>query len=80
MLVHITKALADRFRHDSGAVDGGMRSVMPLVEGESLRERLDRDGPLTIDAAVAIARGVAAALDYAHRHGVVHRGITPANG
>ncbi len=52
---------------------------MPYVEGESLRDRLDREKQLPVDAAIRIAREVAGALDYAHRHGVVHRDIKPEN-
>src|SRR5881628_2855593 len=50
---------------------------MPLVEGESLRARLGRDGELPVPEAVRILRDVADALSYAHRHGVVHRDIKP---
>ena len=49
--------------HDSGVVDGIMYYVMPYLEGESLRQRLDRDGPLPIDEALSITRAVASALD-----------------
>ena len=52
---------------------------MPYVEGESLGDRLDREGQLPVDQAVGIASAVAQALDYAHRQGVVHRDIKPAN-
>ena len=52
---------------------------MPFVEGESLRDRLNREKQLPVDDAVRIAREVAVALDYAHRHGVVHRDIKPEN-
>jgi serine/threonine-protein kinase len=64
---------------DSGAADGLLYYVMPFVEGESLRGRLTREKQLPVDDAVAIARGVAAALDFAHRHGVIHRDIKPEN-
>ena len=64
---------------DSGAVDGTLFYVMPFVRGESLRARLTREKQLEIDDALTIARQVAAALDYAHRHGVIHRDIKPAN-
>ena len=52
---------------------------MPFVEGESLRDRLDREKQLPIADAVRIATEVAGALDYAHRHGVIHRDIKPEN-
>jgi serine/threonine-protein kinase len=64
---------------DSGEVDGTVFYVMPYVEGESLRDRLNREKQLPVDEAVRIAREVADALDYAHRHGVVHRDIKPEN-
>ena len=53
--------------------------VMPYVEGESLRDRLDRERQLPVDEALRIAREVADALDYAHRQGIVHRDIKPEN-
>ncbi|HEU4954475.1 MAG TPA: serine/threonine-protein kinase, partial [Gemmatimonadales bacterium] len=53
--------------------------VMPFVEGESLRARLNREKQLPVAEAVRIAVEVASALDYAHRHGVVHRDIKPEN-
>src|SRR2546427_4658757 len=52
---------------------------MPYVEGESLRQRIEREKPLPIDEAVSLTANVAAALDYAHRHGVIHRDIKPEN-
>jgi serine/threonine protein kinase len=52
---------------------------MPYVEGESLRQRLDREKQLTIDDALHIATTVAGALDYAHRQGVIHRDLKPEN-
>ena len=52
---------------------------MPFVEGETLRDRLDREQQLPLDEAVRIIREAADALDYAHRHGVVHRDIKPEN-
>jgi serine/threonine-protein kinase len=64
---------------DSGEAGGLLFYVMPLVTGESLRKRLERERQLPIDDAVRIAREVASALDYAHRHGVVHRDIKPEN-
>jgi eukaryotic-like serine/threonine-protein kinase len=64
---------------DSGTADGLLYYVMPYVDGESLRGRLEREKQLPVADAVGIARGVAAALDYAHRHGVIHRDIKPEN-
>jgi serine/threonine-protein kinase len=64
---------------DSGEVDGLLYYVMPYVEGESLRHRIDREKQLPIDEAVRIAVAVAGALDYAHRHGVIHRDLKPEN-
>ena len=65
--------------HDSGEADGFLFYVMPFVEGESLRERLDREHQLPVDETVQIAKNVAEALDYAHKQGVIHRDIKPAN-
>ncbi|MFV1988015.1 MAG: protein kinase [Gemmatimonadota bacterium] len=65
--------------HDSGEVDGLLYYVMPYIEGESLRERISRDGPLPIDDAVRLTRRIAGALHHAHSHGVVHRDIKPGN-
>jgi len=64
---------------DSGEADGFLFYVMPYVEGESLRDRLDREQQLPVPEAVRIATSVAAALGYAHRRGVIHRDIKPAN-
>jgi serine/threonine protein kinase/Tfp pilus assembly protein PilF len=64
---------------DSGEIEGLLYYVMPYVEGESLRERLDRQQQLPIDEAIHHARAVASALDYAHRQNVVHRDIKPEN-
>ena len=64
---------------DSGEADGLLFYVMPYVEGESLRDRLDRDKQLSVDEAVGIATEVADALQAAHDQGVVHRDIKPAN-
>jgi serine/threonine protein kinase len=64
---------------DSGSADGFLFYVMPHVEGESLRDRLDREHQLPVEDAVRIATGVAEALDYAHARGVIHRDIKPAN-
>src|SRR5690349_5744230 len=72
--------------HDSGEVrkpgekdPSFLYLVAPLATGESLRERLKRDGRLLRDEAVFLGREIAMALDYAHRHGVVHLDIKPAN-
>ena len=64
---------------DSGTADGFLYYVMPYVEGETLRAKLDRETQLGIDEAVRITTEVADALDYAHRHGVIHRDIKPEN-
>ncbi len=64
---------------DSGRVDGLVWYAMPFVQGESLRDRLQREKQLPIPEAVRIAKEVASALDYAHRHGVIHRDIKPEN-
>ncbi|MBA2291757.1 MAG: protein kinase [Gemmatimonadales bacterium] len=53
--------------------------VMPFIEGESLRDRLDRDGPLPVDDAVRLVCEVAGALDYAHQQGILHRDLKPEN-
>ena len=65
--------------HDSGEAEGFLYYVMPYVEGESLRERLDRDEFLPVEEVVGLTRGIASALDYAHRHNIVHRDIKPEN-
>ena len=65
--------------HDSGEVDGLLYFVMPLVEGESLRDRIDREGQLSLEDAVRITREVGDALGYAHEQGLTHRDIKPEN-
>jgi serine/threonine-protein kinase len=64
---------------DSGSADGFLYYVMPFVEGETLRDKLNRETQVGIAEAVRITREVADALDYAHRHGVIHRDIKPEN-
>src|SRR6184192_3364712 len=65
--------------HDSGQAGGSLYYVMPYIEGESLRDRLEREGPLPLEEALRITREVASALTYAHSHDVVHRDIKPEN-
>ncbi len=64
---------------DSGETQGTLYYVMPFVEGESLRDLLDREGALSLKSTLAVARDVAEALDFAHSHGIVHRDIKPEN-
>ena len=64
---------------DSGDADGALYYVMPFEPGQSLRQRLARDGPLPLDDAVTILRDVCDALAYAHERGIVHRDIKPDN-
>jgi serine/threonine protein kinase/Flp pilus assembly protein TadD len=78
--------LAARLNHphilplfDSGEAEGFLYYVMPYVEGESLRDLMNREGRLPIDQACTIARSVAGALDYANRNKIVHRDIKPEN-
>ena len=65
--------------HDSGEAAGLLYFVMPYVEGQSVREALQRDGRLPVAEATRIAREMADALEFAHRHGVIHRDVKPAN-
>lgn len=76
--------LAARLQHphilsvyDSGAAAGWLWFTMPFVEGETLRARLERDGPLPVDEALEIVHQAAQALQYAHEHGTIWRGATP---
>lgn len=64
---------------DSGVADGLLFYVMPFVEGESLRDRLDRESQLPVEDAIQITLEVADALGYAHAKGIVHRDIKPDN-
>ena len=65
--------------YDSGETNGSLYYVMPFIEGQSLRELLNREQQLSVDDAVRITCQVASALDYAHRQGLVHRDIKPEN-
>ncbi len=65
--------------HDSGEADGFLYYVMPYIEGETLRDTLDRERQLDVDAAVTLTVQIADALDYAHRQNVIHRDIKPEN-
>ncbi len=64
---------------DSGEADSFLYYVMPFIDGETLRDKLNRETQLGIDEAVKITTEVADALDYAHRHNVIHRDIKPEN-
>ena len=65
--------------HDSGEADGRPYFAMPYVQGESLRQRLEREGQLAVAEVLEIVRAVAGALSHAHSQGVVHRDIKPEN-
>src|SRR5213594_3539462 len=65
--------------YDSVSAAGFLYYVMPYVEGESLRDRLNREKQLALEDALRIATEVAGALAYAHSHGIVHRDIKPEN-
>ncbi len=78
--------LAARLQHphiltvlDSGEAAGNLWFAMPFVEGQSLRDRLEREKQLPLEEAIRIAREAAEALDYAHRQGVIHRDVKPEN-
>jgi serine/threonine-protein kinase len=65
--------------YDSGEVNGELFYVMPYIEGESLRAKLNRERQLSVDEALRITCEVASALDHSHRHGIIHRDIKPEN-
>ncbi|MFB3099720.1 MAG: protein kinase, partial [Acidimicrobiia bacterium] len=65
--------------HDSGNADGFLYYVMPFIDGETLRDKLNRETQLGIEEAVGITTNIADALDYAHRNNVIHRDIKPEN-
>jgi len=65
--------------YDSGAAEGFLYYVMPYVEGETLRTRLMKEKQLGVEQAIALTRAVAAALEHAHKQGVIHRDIKPEN-
>ena len=65
--------------HDSGEADGFLFFVTPYIEGDTLRDKIDREKQLSVEEALDITKKVASALDYAHEHGVVHRDIKPGN-
>jgi serine/threonine-protein kinase len=64
---------------DSGEKDSFLYYVMPYIDGETLRDRLDREKQLSVEESLRIAKGVGSALQYAHERGIVHRDIKPAN-
>jgi eukaryotic-like serine/threonine-protein kinase len=65
--------------YDSGSANGLLYYVMPFIEGESLRARLDRETQLPIEESIALVSEVADALSYAHGQGIIHRDIKPEN-
>ena len=65
--------------YDSGDADGFLFYVMPYVQGESLRHKLEREKQLPVEEAIGITRQVASALGHAHTHNVIHRDIKPEN-
>jgi serine/threonine protein kinase len=80
--IHVTAALQHPHilpLFDSGQAAEQLFYVMPYVQGESLRARLDRERQLPIDEAIRLTREVAGAIDYAHRSGIIHRDIKPEN-
>ncbi len=65
--------------YDSGEAEGFLYYVMPYIEGETLRQRIEKEGELPVTETVRIVREVVDALAFAHSHGVVHRDIKPDN-
>jgi serine/threonine-protein kinase len=65
--------------HDSGECDGFLYYVMPFVEGDTLSDRLARNGALPLEDALRLASEIGGALTHAHRHGIVHRDLKPEN-
>ena len=65
--------------HDSGHVEALLYYVMPYISGDTVRDRIDREKQMSIEAACSIARDVADALAYAHAQGIIHRDIKPEN-
>ena len=63
--------------YDSGEADAFLYYVMPYIEGESLRDKLNREKQLAVEETVEIAKSVAGAFSYAHERGVIHRDIKP---
>jgi eukaryotic-like serine/threonine-protein kinase len=64
---------------DAGTAGALLYLVMPFIAGETLRARLEKEGPLAASEVLAITRDIAAAIDHAHGHGIIHRDIKPAN-
>ena len=65
--------------HDSGVADGRQYYVMPYIEGESLKAKIAREGRLSVEDSLRLAREIAGALSHAHHHGLIHRDVKPEN-
>lgn len=65
--------------HDSGVADGRLYYVMPYIDGESLRAKITRESPLSVEDSLRLAREIAGALAYAHHRGLIHRDVKPEN-
>jgi serine/threonine-protein kinase len=83
---HREIALLNRLEHpnilpvlQSGESRGVFYFTMPLTSGETLLSRIDETGPLSLEQSISLIRDVAAAIDHAHEHNVIHRDITPSN-